>query len=254
VGLWRDVSEPLPLVLGVLVLMPAAGFCRGSGVLEEEIMRRIITGSIAVLALSTFAASCGGGDVSEGIDAGTDSGTDTDTDSDTDTDPCADAEEVMQPGPAGGPEIPTGIEHCSDDSWHRYAALECTPRDYECTSDFDECDDSECPEGQVCSDLWWGEILYCGCVTPCAIDADCGDEQSCLCVAIGEELAPSVCVSADCRADADCGDFECGVWDGMHCRTETDECHGNDDCEIDEFCGYDCTQALWKCTNYYVAD
>jgi hypothetical protein len=230
---------------------------------------RIVFGVLStatVVFLTAFAPSCGDDDGAGG-DAGSDASTDTDSDTDTDTDadggadsgtgdPCADGEEVMQPGPDGGGEIETGIEFCADGSWHRYAALECS-QNYECTGEVVLCDD--CLPSQVCADTYTdADSTICECITPCATDADCAPGEACLCSVelYGVENYSARCLPAGCLTDADCGTLECGlVRDDyfevtrLECRTESDACHGDIDCGDDyaDFCSYSSSTSSWSC-------
>jgi len=198
---------------------------------------RIVFGALstaAVVFLTLFAASCG-------------------DDDDGATPLCEDGEEVMQDSPDGGVEIPTGIEHCADGSWHRYAALECTetpPGADLCTYD---CEDlGGCAPDEVCVDAYMDE---CACVSfkSCTTDADCASGEACICRMAGNP--PAQCLPAECRTDADCGSFECGVdWHddsyrmavlGLACRTASDTCHGNTDCGGNFYCGYN--GSSWSC-------
>jgi hypothetical protein len=242
---------------------------------EQGRIMRIVFAALstaAVVFLSVFAPSCGGDDDGAGGagDAGTDTDTDTDVDAGVDSgsgDPCADGEEVMQPGPDGGPDVPTGIESCSDGSAHRYAALECTAIPIDPT----ECDEvyncEDCGPDQVCAPVHWGELfLECDCITPCATDVDCGPGGACTCAR--SDVFPAHCVMAGCRTDADCGAFECGVDAdcgdssdgivGFQCRTAEDQCHGSVECQIEDepYLPYCCcySQSFWDCEEGYIID
>ena len=206
------------------------------------------------IAIAVALSGCGDHEADDQPDGSAD--TDADTDTDVDAGPlCADGVDVMQPSPDGGAEIPTGIEECADESWHRYAAISCT---------FSALDDPGCegfgeygcPPDQLPCDTGYASTV---CITPCTSDADCASDEACLCKQAGSFVTH--CVPVECRIDADCGSFECGVSRGgctgganrLVCRTADDDCHGYEQCGVNGvYCGYSDASLHWEC--FYIPD
>lgn len=193
------------------------------------------------LALVVALSACNGDDADDQPDGS--------ADTDADSGLCADAVEVMQPGPDGGAEIPTGIEECADGSAHRYAAIACTSDSFDEPLCAEGCNEGAgCPDGQRCV-ASYGSEDYCTCITPCAGDADCGPDEACLCAETQDWI--TLCLPASCRTDADCDGFECGVSRDccgirrLMCRTGDDACHGDAQCE--EYYECQAIEDAWVC-------
>lgn len=156
--------------------------------------------------------------------------------------------------------VTTGLEICDSGVVHRPAPLECAnnlvgraaagmapPVDDQGLVAPGECQtDADCtaePYGQ-CKTL--GQAGIPTCVYGCTEDADCGEDQLCVC---GPEIG--ACVAATCQSDADCGEgflcaeyvhhvgVGCGEPAQYACQTEDDACATDQDC-IDAGTGDNC--------------
>lgn len=164
------------------------------------------------------------------------------------------------------PVVPSGYRYCWEGDRYRGAidrveAVDCVTDPHDIVgacdttlSDADCSDDSEC-DGGICGLGAWG--TSCECYATCATDDDCAADEACVCAAFALEMgavrrtgAWNQCVAADCRSDADCASGSCGLakdlcdWGPRHlaCRTETDACRADEDC--DDICTYD---GAWGC-------
>jgi hypothetical protein len=213
---------------------------------------------MALFALSALAlTACNGDEADEQPDgsADTDTGFDFDTDYPYDLDAglrCDGGVDLMQPSPDGVGEIPTGVERCPGDSAHRYAPVQCTITALIGNGCAEE-DCLGCAPDQLCAEISGSEDIYCGCLKPCASDADCATGEACVCDNAGSEATQ--CVPAQCRTDEDCGGFECGLsWKPMGgglrqlaCRSAADDCYGAEQCDDDELCCYSDDYMQWEC-------
>lgn len=159
------------------------------------------------------------------------------SDADSPAPPCNSPTEVQQLSlsPPGVLSDESGLFQCADRSMHRAAIVTCLDQYSQVP---DNCSDD--PDG--------------GCIRPdyCLTDSDCEASAACLCSS--GPGSTNICVVANCRSDADCGDHECGAspgrcgYDGLYCRTDTDECHGDTDCPggREDTCAFDGTR--WSCT------
>ena len=150
-----------------------------------------------------------------------------------------------------------GVERCADRGLVRKEAPTCVlpePTDgCELLDGVDECaTDAECTAraNGVCRSSHGvfstdGEP-WCVCQYGCASDADCADDEACLC---GRDSATfdtpgalrtgpiSRCVPAECRTGADCASGECGVFEfhgqvEFACRRPNDGCRSREDCTM----------------------
>jgi hypothetical protein len=170
---------------------------------------------------------------------------------------------------------PSGFVACPDGTLHRNQVASCDP-----TIDAPACDgtensiscqsDADCIDGprgrcaavQVLDDT--GLITVCGCFYSCADDAECGAGNVCVCggvLPLDEPVASwSVCAPAACLTGADCPSGECGLsaYDNgcklgvqLACRSETDVCRVNADCQADAGPSQKCLlwgDPTWRCT------
>ncbi|MBK6922864.1 MAG: ferritin-like domain-containing protein [Deltaproteobacteria bacterium] len=160
----------------------------------------------------------------------------------------------MQDGPDG--PVPSGVVGC-DGGWaHRESAVQCQYPETltgscslggdtdsagnatQCSSD-DEC--TESPHGYCNTEFFDGG---CSCSYGCESDADCGEDQACICA--GNQ---SQCVPAYCHTDADCGDYLCQYYGGvLACQGAFDTCRDGSTCAGDcPACGYSPTDCAWAC-------
>ncbi|MEM6989196.1 MAG: ferritin-like domain-containing protein [Myxococcota bacterium] len=174
-----------------------------------------------------------------------------------------------------------GWMQCGNGLAHRVSADACElPAADQCMLEAGETGEQtsgECSVDADCSDAahgrchLFGMLAECGCDYACETDADCGDDQACLC-----NGSRSQCVPADCRVDADCGegsactletaDSSCGVTDvRMTCTTPADACVSTGGCDFgeecvkdDDECGFQCVQSADACADagrpFIVAD
>ena len=126
-----------------------------------------------------------------------------------------------------------------------------------------------CVEDSECTDADHGRCLLeplggeCGCIYSCETDADCGEDQACMCRGNW-----SVCLPADCKTDDDCGegsmctievsDGSCGASSGrLTCTTPADSCGSGSDCSYpnacvklaDDECGFRCEPSEEACSD-----
>lgn len=89
----------------------------------------------------------------------------------------------------------------------------------------------------------------------CQSDADCAEEEVCVCAT--EVQRASRCVPAFCKGAEDCESGECGAVGsdcqsdilGFACRTAQDECQSDEECGgITNRCTYDYRRDLWTCS------
>ena len=161
---------------------------------------------------------------------------------------------------------PSGLETCRtpDDTFanaNRTSAVACSgdpratipickdPGSLSCAND------DECSVGEACGGTAY--VGQCTCWPVCGSDADCGANEACVCAMeepnVDERYAShDVCVPAQCRTGADCESGECGAtWgpcgeiSGFYCRTKSDECRGDDDCDGYQTCFS--TGGKWTC-------
>jgi len=168
----------------------------------------------------------------------------------------------------GGLDVPVaGWEVCDSGLAHRTEAVQCELPPGECEPGMgeDECTvDADCtdaPNGRCEGPL--GMSPACACLYGCETDADCGDNQACLCLGVFSE-----CIAADCRTDADCGegsactldesDPSCGPSQGrMTCTTTEDSCTSAAGCGVsdlcvkldDDTCGFRCSENPFTCAD-----
>jgi hypothetical protein len=199
-------------------------------------------------------------------------GSDTDSESDGPVSGMCDGDLGVQLDADGEPtDAPVGIEGCSGEVVHRYAAPSCIAEPEIACVWGDGCDEvggGGCPAGEACADDPY--LGGCHCITPCMGDDDCNADEFCLCpfegvggVGPGYGLDNGVrhCVPAGCRTDADCAPYRCGIVigdcggvKGTRCHTALDECEGTEQCSghdnFDPRCGYDEDAAHWACSTY----
>lgn len=207
-------------------------------------------------------------------DEGADETAGSSTGSETPPPPNADCDAptpLDQPGDAA-----SGVEACDDGLMHRAEAVDCTvPTLPEPTcGDKDACQaHSDCtdqPDG-FCLDTD-DATIGCECVYPaCTTDADCGDDELCLCAASEADTngLPPIpqCIASTCQIDADCGAGLCGIQSRLPecgpttyaaaCLTIESECRdpsncGELTCELDgsaysEACLV--TDGAWSCVD-----
>lgn len=133
---------------------------------------------------------------------------------------------------------PSGFVRCSSGVVHRIDAVACTipPAPAPCATE----PGAQCTKHDDCGAPLGYCDASCVCKTTCATDADCPDDQVCLCT--GTHLGGDpTCIPALCRTDADCGGSICagaiedGCLDGglvveLGCHGPASECHANADC------------------------
>lgn len=176
-------------------------------------------------------------------------------------------DEVCTNGCEGAVEIAEGIVQCPDGRINRIGggtfdptinAESCagTETDLNCTTDAD-CNGThvKCITGIRYDDF--GETTYCGCATACASDSDCEDGSVCVPphVLDGRPDWPT-CLAAPCATGSDCGecgecglgayDDGCGYTHAAACRSTTDVCGGDDDCEAGATC-FPLDDSGWNC-------
>jgi len=160
----------------------------------------------------------------------------------------------------------SGFYQCPDGTKHRVEAVACSPvvtapaclgtEDVlDCTVDAD-CDAS--PNG-FCSSYGGGfdPTTYCGCVYPCATDADCMDGNVCVCNGVVEsDRQVAACAPAECATGDDCASGECAIssfFNGcfyevqLSCRDESDICRTDADCNGSS-CALINGTPDWQCT------
>ena len=129
---------------------------------------------------------------------------------------------VLYPLPAPAPSAPsdTGFTSCAAGFIHRRVALTCpqpaADPGVDCSVNCADTNNGRClPSTSSC--------MPPRCVSECQSDADCADDELCLC-----DATVNHCVPADCRSDGDCGDgllcigfASSGVF---ACQTSADEC------------------------------
>ena len=143
-------------------------------------------------------------------------------------------EPVMQPGS----REPSGLELCEPSHvWRLATSVECLPTPaLEPGSDPSFCGecDAFAAEG-FCADAVPPVQQTSFCHYDCTTDEDCGPGAVCVCAAEGF-MPFNQCMEAECLGADDCGDYDCGfsyscgLPSGTHCRSEADECRGDDDC------------------------
>ncbi|HEU4404191.1 MAG TPA: ferritin-like domain-containing protein [Polyangiaceae bacterium] len=166
----------------------------------------------------------------------------------------------------------TGFETCADGAIRRVAVVAPDPalgvKACAGTETSLACQtDAECvekPNGK-CASLrsvgLGGEVISCGCVYPCASDAECGAGSVCVASAVEPSLGRGAfCAPAACATGQDCPSGECGLsaFDngcGMEvqlaCRSAADTCHGNAECTQPGFetCALPSFNATnWQCS------
>ncbi len=166
----------------------------------------------------------------------------------------------------------SGYARCPDGTVHRYdATIACstaidapscagTETEQSCSSDAD-C--TERPNGK-CTSMSYvdfgGDVTACGCVYPCATDADCGAQQACVCDGVLEDdRGWSYCAPASCADGADCESNECGASSyndgcgysvGLGCRAPSDACRADSECTEDwQSCALQYGTGPWLCVS-----
>jgi hypothetical protein len=94
--------------------------------------------------------------------------------------------------------------------------------------------------GQYTESTFGGPIVACGCVYPCANDAECGAGQACICAGVvTAQQAWAACGAATCTTGKDCPSGECGISSfnngcgvdvELACRAGTDPCRLDAQC------------------------
>lgn len=153
--------------------------------------------------------------------------------------PCEDPESIAQPGNAG----PSGFVQCADGRVVREEALDCTsplaPGNCQQNNELDACQtDDDCGPNGACIEMSSGPGPYCGCVSACVRDADCGEGFVCACPG-----GTGSCIPASCTTNADCGDGLCRYathrtsCDGsprLQCTSAADTCVFDEQCSAAE--------------------
>jgi len=177
---------------------------------------------------------------------------------------CDGAEAILQPD---GSE--SGFNECPDGTKYRVAAVACDTEqngtacqgDEESTSCLTDADCTGGSNGRCFHTEWAGPAgttTSCGCSYSCASDADCSEDQVCVCAGVAGR---SQCTSATCETNDDCPSSECalsvyddgcGVTTSLHCRTALDECRTAEDCPGDTFdiqCAVDYDSDRFACVS-----
>ena len=165
-------------------------------------------------------------------------------------------EQVVQVAEDGRPTtIPAGVIRCDGGEVRRVDAAACTTRPAEepCDGRTGACTtDAECAVGSC---LLLSED--CGCFASCSSSADCAVDEACACSGIVSASSTSVslrtaCFPSECTGDADCADgfcgasHTCGQITGFHCRSPTDSCAVDTDCEPGNRCDF-VAETRWTC-------
>ena len=151
---------------------------------------------------------------------------------------------------AGGAD--SGFARCPDGTIHRVHPVACDVNAgiHACTGTeaMITCKtDAECtmaPHGRCASftqSTFGGPATACGCVYPCATDAECGAGKACVCPGVVPAAEPWATCAADsaCLTGKDCPSGECGVssFDNgcgiavqLGCRAATDPCRLDTQC------------------------
>jgi hypothetical protein len=145
----------------------------------------------------------------------------------------------------------SGFARCPDGTIHRNQALACNPNAGVNACSGTEMNitcklDSECidhPHGRCASftqSTFGGPQTACGCVYPCATDAECMDGSVCVCAGVvPTDGGWATCAPAACVTGAGCPSGECGIssfFNGcgtdveLACRSKTDLCRADTDC------------------------
>lgn len=156
-------------------------------------------------------------------------------------------------------EAESGMEVCGNGELIRRRAVACTETMVGAPVDSAGCGTPQCDHVGEPVESEEGSFFSPECET----DADCGSGRACICGSANDADMGTVswtyCVDADCHSDADCPqgvcrltEDECGVWQGLSCSTEADECSGPDDCEGGESggpyrCSFSSSGGHWIC-------
>lgn len=165
---------------------------------------------------------------------------------------------------------PTGFVRCEGDVVLRTEAIGGVPSTIPgatCTEESGSCtSDADCGELGACrtfTDPWSEEPPYCGCVSACEADSDCGTGQVCVPPAVGSFSDYGRCTTADCTTNDDCDSGECSYteWtDGcsdhrrLSCRTPDDACRTDQECadlgDGSDRCAFDSAGTI-ECTGWF---
>ena len=166
-------------------------------------------------------------------------------------------------------DAPSGWVRCTDPLNRpevlRLEAVACAHEVFwpQCDGAGGDCEvDADCPNNQVCGDVWGS----CRCVSPCMSDDDCLAGELCLCAAkseySGDGPTPEKnrCIPAGCASASDCGDGcdcrgssgPCGAIEGAYCSTDSDECGNHDECEEQGGrCFWEPEVEHWSCGEWF---
>jgi hypothetical protein len=174
---------------------------------------------------------------------------------------------------AGAVPVPTtngaasGFARCPDGTIHRNEPVTCSTTEgiaactgseasVTCMSDAD-CTSS--PNGHCASytqSSFGGPMTLCGCVYPCAADAECGTGEVCVCAGVvPAQNTWATCQPASCTQRSACPSGECGIssYDNgcgpdveIGCRASTDACRLDAQCMTDQHCAI-ASGAPWAC-------
>ena len=164
----------------------------------------------------------------------------------------------------------SGFARCPDGTIHRVHPVTCdvdtgiqactgTETTITCKTDA-EC--TKAPHGRCASSIqstFGGPGTLCGCVYPCATDAECGAGKACICPGVAPaDQRWAVCGAAACVTGSGCPSGECGLSsfnDGcgtslqLGCRAGTDPCRTDAQCSAKP--GQKCVLGVgptWTCS------
>lgn len=162
---------------------------------------------------------------------------------------------------------PSGYLSCGDGHFDRVEGVACPPNiPGETYAPCRPGDVGACAVDADCGTVGDARCVHlngeCLCQTFCQTDADCGDDEACIC-RVSLPNSPfggrwtlsltSVCQRAACRTGDDCGGFACGMAASdcgggpLACRTADDDCRQNSDCGDRAWCVYDPDESRWRC-------